>query len=162
ALDALAKLRRSRLGDSEWVVLARELVRGFARRAELHPLPELVTLFFPPAAAAPGQQAKLLEALAGRRPAEKLSGSVSAAVVLWPFVQALASSPGAPEELFLLCGQGRRGARLVAPPLGFEHFDEDLWRKSVLFSSDTELVTASEQDRPPFRGLSAFRAEDAG
>jgi hypothetical protein len=57
----LRALRRHGLSEEEWVELARELCRPFARIREAHPVPELVALFFPGEAAAP------LERLAAER-----------------------------------------------------------------------------------------------
>src|SRR5262249_44582113 len=44
-------------------------------------------------------------------------------LALWPLVQLAVPTPGAPEELFLLEGRGRRRAKLCALPLGFERPD---------------------------------------
>ncbi|MBA2539348.1 MAG: PD40 domain-containing protein, partial [Deltaproteobacteria bacterium] len=43
--ELLATLRRRGLTDGEWVELARELTAPFARRRDVFPVPELVTLF---------------------------------------------------------------------------------------------------------------------
>src|SRR5262249_61622155 len=48
-------------------------------------------------------------------------------LALAPLLQVAPPAPGAPEELFLLDGRGTRGARLWAPPSGFQREDETLW-----------------------------------
>jgi WD40 repeat protein len=83
-------------------------------------------------------------------------------VSLAPIVQVAAPAPGAPLELFLFDGRGARGARLVALPASFEHHDDELWswlRGQLTGSLDDEAVIAAEQ-KPPYRGLSAFAADD--
>ena len=82
---------------------------------------------------------------------------------LHPLVQVAEPSPGAPEEMFLLEGKGRHGARLVAVPVGFERHDESPWQ----WLRDTLTVDAEGDEREseevtPFRGLAAFTSADAG
>ena len=85
------------------------------------------------------------------------------AVMLWPFVQVMAPSPGAPPALFLFDGKGRRGARLVALPDAFEHEDEEPWEALGAMLSDTLDSTGetAEGESCPFPGLAAFTGADA-
>src|SRR6185503_1922724 len=80
----------------------------------------------------------------------------------WPLIQSLSPSPGAERELFIFDGAGRRGARLVASPLGFEHHDPAVWDwvgAHVLGPADEKRATADEPR--PYMGLSPFRTQDA-
>src|SRR6185436_7311000 len=80
----------------------------------------------------------------------------------WPLVQCVAPSPGAERELFVFDGVGRRGARLVASPMGFEHHDPALWDwfdSHVLGATDAASELAEESR--PYLGLFPFRSEDA-
>jgi len=82
---------------------------------------------------------------------------------LWPLMQTRVPSPGVPEELFMLEGNGRHGAKLVAIPLGFERHDEMLWgwfRENVIDVSDESAVGPS-QEAAPYLGLAAFTPDDA-
>ncbi len=83
-------------------------------------------------------------------------------VSLWPLMQLSMAVPGRTEELFMLAGPGRRGARLVSSPHGFEHSDDGLWdwfREQLFRAEDPEAnATAVES---PYRGLAAYRASDA-
>ncbi|HSS01663.1 MAG TPA: serine/threonine-protein kinase, partial [Kofleriaceae bacterium] len=72
-------------------------------------------------------------------------------------------TPGAPPELFLFDGQDRLGARFVAPPAGFERHDDLVWdwlRGHVPELDDAARLTPDEE-RAPYRGLSAFSPDDA-
>ncbi|MGH2898115.1 MAG: ATP-binding protein, partial [Solirubrobacteraceae bacterium] len=72
-------------------------------------------------------------------------------------------TPGAPPELFLFDGQDRLGARFVAPPAGFERHDPHVWdwlRGHVPELDDAARLTPDEE-RAPYRGLSAFSPDDA-
>jgi WD40 repeat protein len=82
---------------------------------------------------------------------------------LAPLFQIAAPSPGAPLELFQFDGRGRHGARLVAPPSGFEHHDDTLWDwlRAQLADSLEDGAAAPGAERPPYRGLSAFSADDS-
>jgi len=85
------------------------------------------------------------------------------ALELWPLVQVRVPTPGAPEELFLLEGNGRHGAKLVAIPLGFERHDETLWdwfRDRGLGASEAAAPEGAEE-QAPYLGLAAFTAGDA-
>ncbi|HME90583.1 MAG TPA: serine/threonine-protein kinase, partial [Myxococcaceae bacterium] len=92
-----------------------------------------------------------------------VDGDGAPLVSLWPLVQAIAPTPGAPEELFLLEGNSRLGAKLVSAPLGFERHDESVWawfgERLLSFSGDQ--VTASAEEEAPYLGLSSFSAKDA-
>ncbi len=84
---------------------------------------------------------------------------------LYPLLQVAQPTPGAPEELFLLEGQGRQGtgaARLVALPAGFERQEEAFWElsRSVMIAADDQGASPLDE-RAPYRGLSTFRPEDA-
>ena len=92
-----------------------------------------------------------------------LDGEGRASLSLHPVVQALAPSPGAPEEMFFLEGPGRFGARLVAHPQSFERFDDGLW--AVLEQAIPPLAAAvtreGASEAAPYRGLAPFTAADA-
>jgi len=82
---------------------------------------------------------------------------------LWPLAQVMTPSPGAAEELFLLEGTGRHGAKLAAIPLGFERHDEALWdwcQKNLVALSGHQAADESEE-RTPYLGLASFTSEDA-
>ena len=91
-----------------------------------------------------------------------LSPEGELAVRLSPLVQALAPSPGVPEELFLLDGSGKLGAVLVALPAGFERQDEQVW--TVLAANGLVVAGAARRvtltELAPYRGLAPFRASD--
>ena len=85
------------------------------------------------------------------------------ALQLAPLVQVAPPVAGTEDELFLFDGPGRHGAKLVALPNGFERYDETLWKwfgTHLLESRDSESHD-SMRERPPYRGLAAFTAEDA-
>jgi len=92
-----------------------------------------------------------------------VDGDGAPLVSLWPLVQAIAPTPGAPEELFLLEGNSHLGAKLVSAPLGFERHDDAVWEwfgeRLLRFSDDA--VTASAEEETPYLGLSSFTAKDA-
>jgi len=82
---------------------------------------------------------------------------------LWPLMQALVPTPGAPPELFMLEGHGRHGAKLVSLPLGFERQDENLWdwfSDHIAGRPDAE-VSAESLEAAPYLGLAAFTPSDA-
>jgi WD40 repeat protein/serine/threonine protein kinase len=87
----------------------------------------------------------------------------SALVALWPLVQISSPLPGAPPEMFLLDGRGRRGARLLALPQPLERQDERVWEwlgeRFVDPSSDTP--TSDKVGPAPYRGLASFTSDDA-
>ncbi|HKD41644.1 MAG TPA: protein kinase [Myxococcaceae bacterium] len=84
-------------------------------------------------------------------------------VSLWPVVQPIVPTPGAPEELFLLEGNGRLGAKLVSIPLGFERHDDDAWQwfGEHLVGASGEVVAAAKEQETPYLGLATFTANDA-
>ena len=92
-----------------------------------------------------------------------VDGEGAPLVSLWPLVQAIAPTPGAPEELFLLEANSRLGAKLISSPLGFERHDESVWEwfgeRLLRFSGDG--VTASAEEKAPYLGLTSFTAKDA-
>jgi WD40 repeat protein len=83
-------------------------------------------------------------------------------LTLAPLFQVAAPSPGAPAEMFVFEGRDARGAKLVALPAGFEHHDDALWGWFRALLSDTidETSSAVAEEKPPYRGLSAFSADD--
>ena len=84
-------------------------------------------------------------------------------LTLAPLFQIAAPTPGAPLDLFMFEGRDRRGAKLVALPAGFEHHDDTLWdwfRAQLTGSLDEDESTVAEE-KPPYRGLSAFAADDS-
>ncbi len=82
-------------------------------------------------------------------------------LVLWPLIQVTTAVPGHGEQMFLLAGPGRQGARLVAAPQSFEHHDHAVWEwfRDELFerTRDDANVTAGN----PYRGLSSYKVDDA-
>jgi len=92
-----------------------------------------------------------------------LDGEGRVALSLHPVVQALAPSPGAPDELFFLEGKGRFGARLVAHPQSFERFDDSLGPalEQSIPSLATQVRTEEASEAAPYRGLAPFTAADA-
>ncbi len=83
-------------------------------------------------------------------------------VSLWPLAQVAEPAPGAPEEMFLFDGKGRRGARFLALPAELERHDEAIWTwfgSELLDTDDQPAAAASE--RSPYRGLAAYSSEDA-
>jgi WD40 repeat protein/tRNA A-37 threonylcarbamoyl transferase component Bud32 len=83
---------------------------------------------------------------------------------LSPLVAAEPPTPGAPAELFLFDGRDRLGARFVAPPAGFERYDDRVWEwlRGHVRELDDGAHTETDDERPPYRGLSAFSRDDAG
>jgi WD40 repeat protein len=81
---------------------------------------------------------------------------------LAPLVQVAVPTPGSPLELFLFEGRDQRGARLVALPSAFEHHDDELWGwfRLQLAESLDDASAAVAEGKAPYRGLSAFSAED--
>jgi WD40 repeat protein/serine/threonine protein kinase len=91
-----------------------------------------------------------------------LDSDAAPVLSLAPLFQLAAPTPGAPLELFLFDGRDARGAKLVALPGGFEHHDDALWDwfRAQLSDSLHEAETEVAEERPPYRGLSAFSADD--
>jgi WD40 repeat protein len=92
-----------------------------------------------------------------------IDGDARPIVTLSPLVQLAAPAPGADPELFFLAGGGRRGARLVALPAGFEHEDEEVWRwlRDLLADLDADVRPVTSEEKSPYRGLAAFGSSDA-
>lgn len=82
---------------------------------------------------------------------------------LYPLLQAFAPSGGMPEELFFLEGVGRHGARMVALPSPFERQSEEPWRwfAQHVFDITDARDRAEQTEKPPYKGLSTFGADDA-
>jgi WD40 repeat protein len=92
-----------------------------------------------------------------------LDGGNTLSLSLWPLAQVMPPSPGAAEEIFLLSGEGRHGARLVSLPQGFERQDPSVWswfgeRIHSFQAGETQGEGHSES---PYLGLSSFRSSDA-
>jgi WD40 repeat protein len=93
-----------------------------------------------------------------------LSADGAPAVALAPLVRVAPPSPGAPDELFLFAGRGRRGAALRAPPAGFELPDEPLvawYRQHLAPGTAAETAAEREAERSPYLGLATFSPDDA-
>jgi len=84
-------------------------------------------------------------------------------ITLFPLLQAFAPSGGMEDELFFLEGAGRHGARMAAWPTPFERQSDEPWRWFATHVFDiTSLRDAAEQtEKPPYKGLSTFNADDA-
>ena len=240
----LRSLRRRHLSDGQWIQLTRSLLRPFAKRAEAHPLPELVTAICgkggrkPPlvklidgllemrrtetvAHGGTGAGAEIDEVLARRMPQlEELLTKLGPMWVAYRLVVPLAAvdaepcqrawllmggppargrwrrvdlatgialsagepvivdregkpilalhpvalvrrpSPEVADELFVLDGGSRHGARYVAFPSMAEHRISELW-------SELEPILAGDGDDDgdivdgvtrPYRGLDSFTA----
>ncbi len=83
-------------------------------------------------------------------------------ISLWPLMQLSMAVPVHTEELFMLAGPCRRGARVVSSPHGFEHSDSGLWdwfRDQLFRSEDPAGDVAAVES--PYRGLAAYRPSDA-
>ncbi|MEO8699981.1 MAG: serine/threonine-protein kinase [Kofleriaceae bacterium] len=85
-------------------------------------------------------------------------------LTLAPLIQVAAPTPGAPLDLFLLAGRDRHGAKLVTLPAGFELHDDTLWDwfRGQLIDSFDATDHPEVEERPPYRGLSAFSPDDGG
>ena len=86
-------------------------------------------------------------------------------VALHPIALSRRPSPEAAEELFLLDGGGRRGARYVAFPSLAEHRESELWPAlepllAGAEDADSNADTVAGLDRP-YRGLHSFGAQHA-
>ncbi|WP_428267976.1 protein kinase domain-containing protein [Haliangium sp.] len=235
AREALAALRDGPPMVADWLEITRALLRPFARKPDVHPIPELMLLFFgpegderpstvldelaararPPSGDEPGpdhyeQLGELIPMLArmlglmsflyeyafvvrrdGRaelwagarrssRPGVTIKGRADIAegevglassdgewlLTLSPLCQLLTPAPGVPDEIFLFDGSGRHGARLVAPPIGFERQDQEVWAwfERELLDAEGEVASGAEDalERAPYLGLATFSASDAG
>jgi WD40 repeat protein/serine/threonine protein kinase len=84
-------------------------------------------------------------------------------IALHPLVQVAAPMAGNERELFMFSGRDVRGAKLAAPPSTFELHDPQVldWLRLQMASTlDAERVAATTE-RAPYRGLAAFKADDA-
>src|SRR5262249_24099523 len=72
---------------------------------------------------------------------------------LKPLVQVAEPAPGSAKELFLLAGQGRFGARLIAYPMEFERDDEGVWAWLAEHVTDVESEASlvAREERSPYR-----------
>ncbi|MBI4510176.1 MAG: protein kinase [Deltaproteobacteria bacterium] len=224
--ELLHELRRRSLSPEQWMDLARELCRPFAKRPDVHPLPELVLLFFSPESAATERFSRLFTLLftRGSSPLD-INGQLEQGIALlgqvlpalsflheyplvvakhgvaesWtgirrsprtvvgtrgpalrdheptvldrmgvpilslsPLAQVAAPAPGSPEELFLLEGAGRHGAKLVSLPHGYERHDDGPWewfRQNLLEMHEQGPV--SSEDQAPYQGLLPFGQADS-
>ena len=68
-----------------------------------------------------------------------------------------------PEEFFLLEGAGRHGARLVALPGPFERNSDETWPwfGKNIFDVVAARDAAERAEKPPYKGLTTFSADDA-
>jgi WD40 repeat protein/serine/threonine protein kinase len=84
-------------------------------------------------------------------------------LVLSPLIQAIAPTPGAADEAFLLEGSGRYGARLVALPMGYERHDEQVWPwfRENLGGLEEEAKRLEDERGAPYMGLASFTVEQA-
>ena len=82
---------------------------------------------------------------------------------LWPLVQITRPTPGATPEVFLLEGKGRRGAKLVSFPNGFEIEEESPWQwfKEHFLTEEEKKQTGMLIEKSPYLGLTAFSATDS-
>lgn len=83
---------------------------------------------------------------------------------LWPLVQLAAPTPAAPQELFVVDGPGRQGARLRAYPSRFTIESAAVWdwlASNVLADRDAAGAVSREHDDTPYLGLNAFGTEHA-
>ena len=83
-------------------------------------------------------------------------------LILWPLVQAAVPTQGAPPELFVLEGPGRKGARLRSAS-GFLLESPEVWDwlSSELLSSVSDESFTGERDQAPYLGLAAFSIAEA-
>jgi WD40 repeat protein/serine/threonine protein kinase len=81
---------------------------------------------------------------------------------LWPLAKAIAPTASADPELFLVAGPGRYGARLVAPPYGFERQDPELASWLEELAGEAGAGAGEEKEgRAPYRGLASFAIDDS-
>jgi WD40 repeat protein len=82
-------------------------------------------------------------------------------LVLWPLLQVAVAVPGHGEQMFLLSGPGRQGAKLLSAPHGFAHHDHAVWEwfRTELFERSEEESSIARGN--PYRGLLPYRARDA-
>jgi len=82
-------------------------------------------------------------------------------LVLWPLIQVTTAVPGHGEQMFLLAGPGRQGARLISAPQSFEHHDHAVWEwfRDELFERTRDDANVAAGN--PYRGLSSYKVDDA-
>ncbi|HEY1554179.1 MAG TPA: protein kinase [Kofleriaceae bacterium] len=91
-----------------------------------------------------------------------IDGDGALVVELSPLARVAPAVPGGDDEVFLIDGPAKRGARAVSWPREFEHHDQELWQ-----FVDTHLarlgdrVAAADREVAPYRGLASFGAADA-
>jgi serine/threonine protein kinase/WD40 repeat protein len=82
---------------------------------------------------------------------------------LSPLMQVFTPGAGLPDELFMLEGPGRHGARMVALPGPFERQSDAVW--SWLLGQLPDVIGPNAQlakaEKAPYKGLSSFAPEDA-
>jgi len=84
-------------------------------------------------------------------------------VDLWPLAQVVAPVEGAEPELFVFEGRGRHGARMIAAPAGYEHFDPGVWEWiAARVIADASIRAEAGEDHPPYLGLAPYAVSDAG
>jgi WD40 repeat protein len=208
----------------EWIALVGDVLAPYAERPQMHPVPELVALFWDGSARrsvvddfravddteagaldhdgvrrAVGELAHLLRAAAfltdhgwivagkgggerwmgarrsPRDPAPAPAGAAPGSVwlvdadglpllELSPIATAAPPAPGADDELFLLDGPAKRGARAIAWPREFERHDDALRAfvdAHLAPLGDRDASAKTEEERAPYRGLSTFGPGDA-
>ncbi|HEX3478995.1 MAG TPA: protein kinase [Kofleriaceae bacterium] len=83
-------------------------------------------------------------------------------VDLWPLAQVVSPTEGAEPELFLFEGRGRHGARMIATPAGYEHFDPGVWEWiAARVIADAAIRAEAGEDHPPYLGLAPYAVTDA-
>lgn len=82
-------------------------------------------------------------------------------LALHPIALVRRPSPEVPEELFVLDGGGKRGARYVAFPSTAEHGEGTLWDElePILAGDDADEAEAAGGATRPYRGLTSFGPE---
>lgn len=72
-------------------------------------------------------------------------------------------APEVVEELFVLDGSGRRGARYVALPSMAEHYEAEVWKEleAALLGGNDRTEATEPGATSPYRGLEPFGAEHA-
>lgn len=83
---------------------------------------------------------------------------------LWPLTQVAApTTTKTTEELFFFSGKGRSGAKFVAMPSRFEHYEEDFWEwfGKNFFDAESKTNELIVQEQTPYLGLVSFSKSDA-
>ncbi len=230
----IKNLYQRNLTEIEWIDLSRQLCRPFAKKRDIFPIPELVSLFFTDKSeflspinetftnlsqlqekihsSISIEETSLLELLTDFL--SKLSSLLKAAswlsnyylvlpegkqaiqwmgvakthtsmpikssnllnnkatlidskgnfvLTLWPLIEIIEPTAGAPKEVFLLEGKGRREAKLISFPYGFEIESEFSWNwlKEHFLVTDEKTETNSLPEKSPYLGLATFTPEDS-